>query len=208
MKVILLNGSPKAKGSTYTLLREAEKALQEEGIATELIQVGNKPISGCIACGFCLKNDGKCFINDDGVNDFIEKVPGSKGFIFGSPVHYAAVSGSLTSFLDRAFYGKGDMYAGKPGAAAVVCRRGGASAAFDQINKYFTIANMPVVSSQYWNQVHGNGPEEVVQDLEGMQTIRRLGYNMAWLIKCIEAGKKSGIEFPRGEKKVQTNFIR
>lgn len=206
MKVILVNGSPKEKGCTYTALCEVAGALEKNGIETEIFQVGARPIAGCIGCGACSKS-GRCFV-DDGVNDFVEKAKTADGFVFGSPVHYAAASGALTSFLDRAFYGKGAVFAGKPGAAIVSCRRGGASAAFDQLNKYFTISNMPVVSSQYWNQVHGNTPEEVLKDAEGLQTMRTLGNNMAWLLKCIEAGAAAGITFPEREPAVKTNFIR
>lgn len=206
MKVILVNGSPKEKGCTYTALCEAAGVLEKNGIETEIFWVGAKPIAGCIGCGACSKS-GKCFV-DDCVNAFVEKAKTADGFVFGSPVHYAAASGALTSFLDRAFYGKGAVFAGKPGAAVVSCRRGGASAAFDQLNKYFTINSMPVVSSQYWNQVHGNTPEEVQKDAEGMQTMRTLGNNMAWLLKCIEAGAAAGITFPEREPAVRTNFIR
>lgn len=206
MKVILVNGSPKKNGCTYTALTEVAGALEKNGIKTEIFHVGNKPLAGCMGCGACLKT-GKCFM-DDTVNEFVEKAKEADGFVFGSPVHYAAASGAITSFLDRAFYGKGSVFAGKPGASVVSCRRGGASAAFDQLNKYFTISSMPVVSSQYWNQVHGTTPEEVRQDEEGMQTMRTLGNNMAWLLKCIELGKKEGISFPEGEKKIATNFIR
>lgn len=145
---------------------------------------------------------------EDTVNEFVEKAKQADGFVFGSPVHYAAASGSITSFLDRAFYGKGSIFQGKPGASVVSCRRGGASAAFDQLNKYFTINCMPVVSSQYWNQVHGNTPEEVRKDEEGLQTMRTLGNNMAWLLKCIESGKEKGISFPERETARKTNFIR
>lgn len=206
MKVILVNGSPKAKGCTYTALCEVAGALEKNGIGTEIFQVGAAPVAGCIGCGACM-GTGKCFVND-GVNEFVEKAKSADGFVFGSPVHYASASGAITSFLDRAFYGKGAVFAGKPGAAVVSCRRGGASAAFDQLNKYFTINSMPVVSSQYWNQVHGSTPEEVKQDEEGLQTMRTLGNNMAWLLKCIEAGKKAGIPFPEREPAVKTNFIR
>lgn len=206
MKVILVNGSPKEKGCTYTALQEVAGALEKQGIETEIFWVGAKPVAGCIGCGSCIST-GKCFV-EDVVNEFVEKAKGADGFVFGSPVHYAAASGAVTSFLDRAFYGKGAIFAGKPGAAVVSCRRGGASAAFDQLNKYFTINSMPVVSSQYWNQVHGNTPEEVKQDAEGLQTMRTLGNNMAWLLKCIEAGKNAGISFPEREPAVKTNFIR
>ncbi len=206
MKVILVNGSPKERGCTYTALEEVAKTLENQGIETEIFQVGAKPVAGCIGCGACAST-GNCFV-EDGVNEFVEKAKTADGFVFGSPVHYAAASGSITSFLDRAFYGKGAAFEGKPGAAVVSCRRGGASAAFDQLNKYFTINSMPIVSSQYWNQVHGNTPEEVRQDAEGLQTMRTLGNNMAWLLKCIEAGKRAGIAFPEREPVMRTNFIR
>jgi len=208
MKVLLINGSPKANGCTYTALCEIAKELNNENIETEIFHVGTKPIRGCMACGGCSRNNAdKCVFNDDTVNIALEKAKEADGFIFGSPVHYAAASGQITSFLDRFFYaGTGFQY--KPGAAIVSCRRGGSTAAFDQLNKYFTIANMPIVSSQYWNMVHGNTPEEVKQDLEGMQTMRTLGRNMAWLLKCIEAGKRSGVALPEKEPRVATNFIR
>ena len=159
-----------------------------------------------MGCGGCSKT-GECVFGD-AVNRFAELAAQADGFVFGSPVHYAAASGALTSFLDRAFYSAGGKMRGKVGASVVSCRRGGASAAFDQMNKYFTINSMPVVSSQYWNQVHGNTPEEVEQDLEGLQTMRTLAKNMAWLLKCIELGKRSGITVPEQEAKVKTNFIR
>lgn len=207
MKVLLVNGSAHARGCTYTALSEVAGALKQNGIETEIIQVGVKPIAGCIGCGACGAT-GKCFIDEDGVNAFVEKAKSADGFIFGSPVHYAAASGALTSFLDRAFYGKGKVFQGKPGACVVSCRRGGATAAFEQINKYFTISCMPIVSSQYWNMVHGNTPDEVKQDLEGLQTMRTLGNNMAWMLKCIEAGRKAGVDFPEREPALKTNFIR
>lgn len=206
MKILVVNGSPHAEGCTYTALCEVAAALEAEGIETEMFQVGNKPVSGCLGCGACIKT-GKCFM-DDVVNEFVEKAKEADGFVFGSPVHYAGASGAITSFMDRAFYGKGAIYADKPAAAIVSCRRGGATAAFEQLNKYFTISNMPIVSSQYWNMVHGNTPEQVRQDLEGMQTMRTLGKNMAWLLKCIQAGKDAGIAKPEREAKVATNFIR
>lgn len=208
MKVLLINGSPREKGCTYTALLEVAKELEKENIETEIFHVGNKPIRGCMACGGCSKgNSGKCVFDDDTVNIALEKAKEADGFVFGSPVHYAAASGQMTAFLDRFFYaGRGFQY--KPGAAVVSCRRGGSTAAFEQLNKYFTISNMPVVSSQYWNMVHGNTPEEVRQDLEGMQTMRTLGKNMAWLLKCIQAGKEAGIKLPEKEPRAVTNFIR
>ncbi len=206
MKVLLINGSPHQHGCTYTALSEIATSLNTENIETEIFWVGNKPISGCLGCKGCSKS-GKCII-DDSVNTFLEKAREADGFIFGSPVHYAGASGMITSFMDRAFYHKAGLYQGKPAAAIASCRRGGASATFDQLNKYFTICSMPVVSSQYWNMVHGNTPDEVKQDLEGLQTMHTLGRNMAWILKCIEAGKCSGIDFPTHEEKIATNFIR
>lgn len=206
MKVLLVNGSPREKGCTYTALTEVDGALEKQGIETEIFHIGTQPISGCVSCSSCRKT-GKCFRNDL-VNEFLAKVAETDGFIFGSPVHYAAASGALTSFMDRVFYAGGAQFAYKPAAAIVSCRRGGASSSFDQINKYFTITNMPIVSSQYWNMVHGNTPEEVKQDLEGMQTMRTLGNNMAWLLKSIEAGKTAGVSLPQAETKIRTNFIR
>ena len=206
MKVILVNGSPHSKGCTYTALMEVAGELNKNGIETEIFQVGTNPVAGCIACGACLKT-GKCFRNDV-VNDFIDKVSEADGFVFGSPVHYASASGEITSFLDRVFYGRGSLFANKIGASVVSCRRGGATAAFDQLNKYFTMNNMIVVSSQYWNMVHGNNADEVVQDLEGMQTMRTLGKNMAWILKCIEAGRKAGVELPQRDAPLKTNYIR
>lgn len=206
MKVLLVNGSPKPKGCTYTALCEIAKELEANGIETEIFHIGSKPIAGCLGCKACVKL-GKC-IQEDIVNESLEKFKTADAYVFGTPVHYAAASGAITSFLDRLFYSNGKNFADKPGAVIVSCRRGGASAAFDQLNKYFTISNMPVVSSQYWSMVHGNTPEEVVQDIEGMQTMRTLAKNMAWLLKCIEAGDKAGVERPQREAKINTNYIR
>lgn len=206
MKVLLVNGSPHAKGCTYTALEEIAGSLNKQGIETEIFQVGIQPVAGCIGCGACRKTGG-CF-RKDVVNEFAKKAAEADGFIFGSPVHYASASGAITSFMDRAFYSAGAVMAGKPAACVVSCRRGGATASVDQLNKYLTINCMPVVSSQYWNMVHGNTPEEVRQDLEGMQIMRTLGNNMAWLLKCIALGKANGIAFPEREPAVKTNFIR
>ena len=205
MKVTLVNGSPHEKGCTYTALCEVAKALNGEGVETEIFWIGKQAIGGCWGCGACRKM-GKCVQNDT-VNEFVEKAKTSDGFVFGSPVHYASMSGALTSFMDRVFYSGGKELRYKPATAIASCRRGGASATFDQINKYFTISNMPVVSGTYWNQIHGNTPEETLQDLEGLQNMRYLGYNMAWLLKCIALGKDSGIS-PKTEERVRTNFIR
>lgn len=207
MKVLLINGSPKANGCTYTALTEVAKELEINGVETEIFHVGSKPIRGCMACGGCSNTDGLCVFDDDSVNIALKKAKDADGFVFGSPVHYASASGQITSFLDRFFYA-GNVFQYKPGAAIVSCRRGGSTAAFEQLNKYFTISNMPIVSSQYWNMVHGNTPEEVRQDLEGMQTMRTLGKNMAWLLNCIHAGKEAGVKLPEKETRAITNFIR
>ncbi len=209
MKVLLVNGSPHEFGCTYTALREAADALESQGIEAEIIHLGIKPIDSCRGCGLCHKNSlGVCVFDNDCINDIIEAAADADGFIFGTPVHYAAASGAITAALGRCFYAGASNFAYKPGAAVVSCRRGGASAAFDQINKFFTINNMPIVSSVYWNQVHGNTPDEVKQDLEGMHTMKVLGLNMAWMLKCIDAGKNAGIEQPANLGKVRTNFIR
>ena len=205
MKVLMINGSPHKEGCTYTALREIEKELLKLKIETEIVHIGVQPIRGCIGCNKC--KGGRCVFDDDIVNRLLEKAESADAYIFGSPVHYAGASGSLTCVLDRFFYA-GENHAYKPGTAIVSCRRGGATAAFDQLNKYFTIKNMPIVSSQYWNMVHGNTPEEVMQDAEGMQIMRTLGKNMGWLLKCIEAGKNNGVALPEKEKQIVTNFIR
>ncbi len=206
MKVILVNGSPHKDGCTNRALEEVEKTLNANGIETEIFWLGNKAISGCLGCGGC-NNTGKCVIADK-VNEFIDKVKETDGFVFGSPVHFAAISGSLSSFMDRVFYGRGNLFANKVAAGVVSCRRGGATAAFDEINKYFFISNMIVVGSSYWNMVHGSTKEQVEEDEEGLQTMRILGNNMAWILKSIEAGKNTGIELPKKEKSIKTNFIR
>ena len=210
MKVLLVNGSPHKEGCTYTALTEVEKSLNKEGIETDIFWIGNKPISGCIACKACVKLK-KCVFNNDKVNEFIEIAKDYDGFIFGTPVHWAAASGAITSFLDRVFYadscgGRKSFYL-KPAATVISARRAGTTATFDQINKYFGILQMPIITSQYWNMVHGAKPEEVKQDLEGMQTMRTLGRNMAWLLKCIELGKSNNINRPELEERVATNFI-
>lgn len=205
-KVLLINGSPNAQGCTYTALREVEKSLNKNGVDTEIFQLGKGPIQGCTGCGGCGRN-GKC-VFDDRVNRLVERLDEFDGLVIGSPVYYASPNGALLAFLDRLFFAAGKKFAGKPGAAVVSCRRGGATAAFDVLNKYFSISNMPIVTSQYWNQIHGNTPEEALQDAEGLQTMRTLGENMAWLIKCIQAGRTAGVPEPVYEKKQSTNFIR
>ena len=179
---------------------------RSNGIETEIFQLGTDAIAGCIGCGAC-KKTGKCFRNDI-VNEFVEKASEFDGFIFGSPVHFAAASGAITAFMDRAFYFGTPHFINKPAAAIISCRRGGASAALDQLNKYFTIRCMPVVSSNYWNMIHGSNAQEALKDEEGMQTMRILGNNMSWMLKCIEAGKNVGVNPIALEPKIATNYIR
>ena len=207
MKVILVNGGPHIDGCTNVALKEIEKELNKAGIKTEIMWLGLETISGCMACNKCLQKSNRCVI-DDKVNVFLDKAEKADGFIFGSPVHFAAVSGALTSFLDRVFYGRGKMFAGKVCASVVSCRRGGATAAFDQLNKYALMSNMYIVGSTYWNQIHGTNKEEAEKDLEGLQTMRELAKNMSYILRCIEFSKENGIEREEFEPKVKTNFIR
>lgn len=205
-KVLLINGSPHQRGCTYTALREVASTLEKRGIETEIYQIGTKPVAGCIACGHCSET-GRC-IFDDGVNEIASRIDEYAALVVGSPVYYSGASGQICSFLDRLFYTAGDRMAGKLGAAVVSCRRGGATAAYERLNKYFEISSMHTVGSQYWNQVHGHTPEDVMKDEEGLQTMRTLGENMTWLIKCIEAGDREGVERPVYEKRLVTNFIK
>lgn len=206
MKVLMLNGSAKANGNTYTALNEIGKQLNAEGIEYEIFQIGGKPVRDCIGCGQC--TEAGCVFIDDEVNDFVAKAKEADGFIFGTPVYYAHPSGRILSFLDRAFYSSGYAFRHKPGAAITVARRGGNSATFDCLNKYFGITEMPVPGSTYWNITYGRTPGESAQDLEGMQTMRNLARNMAWMLKCFELGKKNGIEMPASETTNRTHFIR
>ncbi|GAA0678722.1 MAG: flavodoxin family protein [Clostridium cadaveris] len=204
MKVLLINGSPHKNGCTFTALNEVAGSLNKNGIESEIIHIGTKAIQGCIACGRC-RETGKCAFRDEVYNELFEKIQEADGVVVGSPVYYAGPNGSLCAMLDRLFYSGSRYMTNKPAAAVVSCRRGGASATFDRLNKYFTINQMPVVSSQYWNSVHGNTPEEVKQDLEGLQIMRTLGNNMAWMIKTMKDAKYT---LPEREKRVSTNFIR
>jgi multimeric flavodoxin WrbA len=207
MNVLLINGSPNKNGCTFTALSEIAGELEKQGMETRIFPVGTKAIRGCVACRLC-KETGYCSYTDDIVNECIDLIKKADGIIVGSPVYYASPNGALSALLDRAFFASSKAFAFKPAAAIVSCRRGGATAAFDALNKYFTISNMPVVSSQYWNQVHGNTPDEVRQDLEGLQIMRVLGRNMAWLLKCIEAAKGK-VPYPEQEPVLlRTNFIR
>lgn len=205
MKVLLINGSPKENGNTFRALTEVATTLNAEGIETEIISIGKHAVQGCIACGMCGRL-GKCTFRDDLYYNVWRAVKdGIDGLIVGSPVYYGGPNGSLCALLDRVFYSLGHDLQFKPGASVVVCRRGGASAAFDRLNKYFTILNMPVVSSQYWNMVYGQTPGQVEQDEEGMQTMRTLGRNMAWMIKKLNPRQEGS---PQQEQHVWTNFIR
>ncbi len=206
MKVILVNGSPRERGCTYTALEEIAVTLNAEGIDTEFFWIGKQPLSGCVACGGC-REKKLCVLNDR-VNEFLTLSETADGFVFGSPVHYASAGGAITSFMDRAFFSGSSRFFLKPAAAIVSARRGGTTAAFDQLNKYFTISQMPVISSKYWNMVHGSTPEQVKQDLEGLQIMRTLARNMAWFLKIKEAGLAAGIPYPEQEPRIATNFIR
>jgi multimeric flavodoxin WrbA len=205
MKVLLINGSPRAKGNTYIALSELAKTLEENGVETTIVHIGTQPVRGCVACGSCRKNNTHCAFSDalyDQLKQLLDE--GIDGLVVGSPVYYAGPNGSLCALLDRLFYLYGTKMAYKPAAAVAVCRRGGASACFDRLNKYFTINNMPVVSSQYWNSVHGAAAGEAVEDLEGLQTMRTLARNMVWMIKGLQKE-----DIPAGEdKKLKTSFVR
>ena len=209
MKVLLINGSPNEKGFTYTALSEVEKNLQQEGIETEIISIGKKAIRGCIGCGTCRKTgSNRCVFSDDIVNELLEKTEEADGFVFGSPVYYASPNGSMISLMDRLFFAGSESMKHKPAAVVVSARRAGTSASLEVLSKYINFNEMPMVSSNYWNMVHGSKPEDVLQDEEGMQIMRILGKNIAYLLKCIEAGKKDGIERPVKEAKIKTGFIR
>ncbi len=207
MKVLLLNGSTRKNGCTALALTEVARALEAEGIETELLEMGGAPIRDCVACGRCT-DLGRCVFQDDIVNQCIEKARAADGFVFGSPVYYAHPSGQLLAAMDRMFYAGGDVFAHKPAAAVVTARRAGTTASLDAIQKHFTDAQMPVVSSTYWNMVFGPAPELVARDLEGLQTMRNLGRNMAWMLKCIQLGREHGVISPDAETQQWTNFNR
>lgn len=206
MKVLMLNGSAHPTGNTYIALKEIGEQLRKEGIDYEIVNVGGAPIRDCLGCGKC--TEAGCVFADDGVNDFIAKAKEADGFVFGTPVYYAHPSGRILSFLDRAFYSGSAAFAFKPGAAVAVARRGGTSASFDVLNKYFGISRMPVVGATYWNLVHGTKPGDAAEDAEGLQTMRNLARNMAYLLKCQEAGRLAGVPLPETERGNRTNFIR
>lgn len=202
MKVLLINGSPHQHGCTYTALKEIETVLNDNDVDTDWVWIGTNPIRGCIDCKKC-KTMGKCIFDDDICNQTITKLIDADGVIIGSPVYYAGINGTLCSLLDRVFYASSKLFKGKIGAGIVSCRRSGSTASFDRINKYFSISKMPIVTSQYWNAVHGNTPDEVKQDLEGLQTMRTLATNMIWLLNCVK-----NKPLPELEEPIQTNFIR
>lgn len=211
MKVLLVNGSPHKAGSTNRALEEVARTLQESGVEAEIFWLGAQPLGGCAACGACSKL-GRC-VFDDAVNAFREKAAEADGFVFGGPTHYARAGASLLGFMDRLFYSNGragepDVFAHKPAAAVSVARRAGTTSALADIEKFFTFAQMPIVSSRYWNLVYGNGAEDIEQDAEGLWTMRQLGRNMAWLLRCIEAGRAAGVAMPASEEGVWTNFVR
>ena len=203
MKVLFINGSPHRKGNTFLALSEVVKEIEKEGIDTEIVWIGKKAVQGCIACRKCA-DLGHCVFNDDLYWSIREKLKDTDGFIIGSPVYYAGPNGSLCALLDRLFFSSSDLFSYKPAAAVVVCRRGGASATFDRLNKYFTLLNMPVVSSIYWNSVHGRAIGEAEHDAEGMQTMRILGRNMAWMLKNLHQGC---VPHPEKEPREITNFV-
>lgn len=206
MKVFILCGSPRAKGCTYTALTEMKQQFEKNGIETVFYELSGKKIEACIDCKSCWGNAHCVF--EDACNDVIQNILEADAVVIGAPVYFGGIPGSLKCLLDRVFYDAKRLYSHKLGAAVVSCRRGGAETAFDQINKYYQISSMPVISSQYWNSVHGDTPDEVRDDLEGMQTVRRLADNMSWLLKCIEAGKQAGIEPVEPEKRVKTSFYK
>lgn len=205
MKVIMINGSPHENGTTFRALNEVARELKNNGVDSEIITVGNCQVVGCDVCGACAKL-GKC-VKDDIVNTLIEKIENADGLIVGSPVYYASLNGSLKALLDRLFFAK-KSFAYKPATAVAVARRAGTTATLDIINKYFMINNMPIVSSQYWNMVFGSNSAQAEQDEEGLQTMRVLAKNMAWLIKSIKCAKENGISLPEEEKHIRTNFYK
>lgn len=210
MKILLINGSPHEHGCTYRALSEMENILREEGLETEIIQLGTAPIRGCTGCGACAKMKcNRCVHDDDLVNRVLEKCESADGFVFGSPVHYASAGGTITSLMDRMFYCGSRVMRTKPGCAIVSARRAGTTAALDQLNKYFTISGMPIAPSQYWPMVHGNTPEQVAEDEEGLQIMRQLARNLAWMVKSFALAKEHGIEPPKPEApRKWTNFVR
>ena len=211
MKVLLVNGSPHKNGTTNRALDEVQKALEADGVEVGRFWVGNKPIAGCIGCGYCAEHEGECVFGDI-VNEFNHLAADYDGYIFGTSVHYAASTGAVKSFMDRSFYSQAcggvNIYPLKPAATVVTARRAGCTSAFDQLNRYYTIVQMPIISSSYWNMVFGSNAEDAAKDEEGMRTMRVLAHNMAYFLKCREAAEAAGIEPPSPEAPARTNFIR
>ena len=208
MKVLLVNGSPNEKRCTYTALSEVAGALEAQGVDAEIAWIGRDPVRGCLGCGGCSKRgDNRCIFDDDVANGLIEKAVEADGLVVGTPVFYAGANGALMAVLDRLFYAASARLRFKPAAAVASARRAGTTSTWDQINKYFGILEMPIVTSQYWNQVHGRTPDEVRQDTEGMQTMRTLARNMAYMLRCKEAAKKAGVPLPKREPVILTDFI-
>ncbi|MDO4288741.1 MAG: flavodoxin family protein [Eubacterium sp.] len=208
MKVLLFNGSTRKNGCVHRALSEVAAALAQDGVQTEILQMGNNAIWDCMGCDYCHNGgNGRC-VHEDVANEWLEKIEEADGFIFGSPVYFAHPTGQFLALLDRLFYAGGEHFRFKPGASIVTARRAGTTASIDVLNKYFTDACMPVVSATYWNMVHGTQPEEIEQDLEGLQTMRNLGHNMAWMLKCLEAGREKGVALPAMEEAQWTNFVR
>lgn len=206
MKVLILNGSSHQDGTTMQAVKEMVKTFENENIGTEVFQIGGAPVADCIACGKC-EGTGMCAFNDS-VNEFIEKAKKADGFVFATPVYYAHPTGRILSFLDRAFYAGGEAFRFKPGASVTVARRGGTTASFDCLNKYFGIAEMPIAGSTYWNNVHGREAADALKDEEGLQTMRNLARNMTWMMRCFAEGKTNGIPYPKNEYTACTDFIR
>ena len=207
MKVLLFNGSTRENGCTYLALQEVAKVLERARIQTEILQLGPRPVRDCIGCNRC-QELGRCVFGEDVVNQWLEKAREADGFVFGSPVYFAHPAGQILSVMDRMFYADGSAFANKPAAAVVTARRAGTTASLDALQKHFTIAQMPIVSSTYWNMVFGPVPELVEQDQEGLQTMRNLAEHMAWMLRCIEAGKEKGVLPPQAERQHRTNFNR
>ena len=207
MKVVLINGSPNEKGCTFTALEEVGSALAESGISTEIIHVGGGAISGCTGCGACTRNANRCVLPDGKVNQALDSMDTASGLVVGTPVYFASPNGALLSFMDRLFMA-GRAFTRKPAAAIASARRAGTTASLDAIHKYYSLAGMPIVSANYYNVIHGHTPDETRQDLEGMQTMRVLGRNMAWLLQSIQAGAAAGVQLPVAEAKIKTSYIR
>ncbi len=209
MKALLINGSPNAHGCTYTALCEVARALEAEGVETEIFQIGAGAVRGCIGCGGCAANDHRCVFDDDRVNEALDRAAACDAVVFGSPVHYASAGGSMTAFMDRMFYSGSSQLRGKVAACVVSARRAGTTAALDQLSKYPIISGMPLAPSQYWPMVHGNTPEEVRRDEEGLQIMRTLGRNIAWMVRSFALARAQGILPPAAEaERKRTNFIR